>query len=70
MMTEHQVAVFTAEMHSPTLAVAEEFTGIAGLYLFHPLAIAIIFETIFPHLPEVVVVDIALVILATYTSAR
>ena len=40
-VAEHEGTIFTAEVHAPTLAVAEEFASIAGLYLFHPLAIAV-----------------------------
>jgi hypothetical protein len=31
MMAEHQCAIFAAEMHSPTLAIAEEFAVVAWL---------------------------------------
>lgn len=30
-VTQHQCAIFTAEVHSPTLAIAEEFAIIAWL---------------------------------------
>jgi hypothetical protein len=30
MMAEHEVAVFSAKVHAPTLAVAEKFASIAG----------------------------------------
>ena len=68
-MTEHQFAVFSAEVHAATLAVAEEFTVVARCKFAHPLTIAVWLEAVLPHIPEIVVVDIALVVLATHTGA-
>ena len=55
-------------MHAPTLAVAEHL-AVATLALFHPLAVAIRFEAILPHIPEILLVDVALVVLATDAGA-
>ena len=68
MMADHQCAILTAEVHSPTLAIAEEFAVVAWLQLLHPLAIAIWFKAILPYLPEVILIDIALIVLTTNTG--
>ena len=69
MVAEHKLAIFAAEVHAATLAVAPEFTGVARLLLAHPLAITVRFEAMLPDLPEVVLVDVALVVLAAYAGA-
>ena len=68
-MTEHERAVFSAEVHAPTLAVAEELAVFAWLQLLHPLAIAVWFEAIFPDLPKIILIDIALIVLTSDTRA-
>ena len=69
MMAEHKGAFFAAEVHASTLAVAEEFAVVARCKFAHPLAVAVWLEAVLPHIPEIVVVDIALVVLATHTGA-
>ena len=68
-MTEHERAVFSAEVHAPTLAVAEELAVFAWLQLLHPFAIAVWFEAIFPDIPKIILIDIALIVLTSDTRA-
>ena len=69
MMAEHKRAIFAAEVHASTFAVAEEFAVVARCEFTHPLAVAVGLKAILPYLPKVIVVDIALVVLATHTCA-
>ena len=69
MVTEHQFAVFAAEVHASTFAVAEEFAVVARCEFAHPLAVAVGLKAIFPNVPEIVVVDITLIVFATHTGA-
>lgn len=67
-VTKEEVAFAVAEVHAVTLAIAEE-GAIVAIACSHPLAIAIGLETMFPHVHEVVVVDVALVVVATDAGA-
>lgn len=68
-MAEHEGAVFAAEVHATAFAVAEQTTVIARREPTHPCAIAIGHETVLPYIPEVIAVDIALIVLATNAGA-
>jgi hypothetical protein len=54
-------------MHTTTFAVTP---GIArGTFaMFHPFAISILLKTIFPNLPEIMGIDITLMIIASYAK--
>ena len=67
-MADHERAVFTAKVHTVPFAEPERITVFAGLQLLHPRAVAVWLKTIFPDIPEGVVVDIALVVFATDRS--
>ena len=66
-MAEEQLAVVVAQMHATAATVAEIAT-VGTLVAPHPLAIAIGLETAFPNLHEIVVVDVALMIVGTQTG--
>ena len=68
-MAKHKRAIFATEMHTVTFAVAEEGTGIARFLFFHPGAVTIRFEAVLPNFPEMVLVDITLVVFATNRGA-
>lgn len=68
-MAEHEGTVFAAEVHATTFAVAEQTAVAARREPTHPCAIAIGHETMLPHVPKVIVVDIALIVLATNAGA-
>ena len=68
-MAKHERAIFATKVHASTFAVAEEFAVVARCKFAHPLAVAVWLEAVLPHIPEIVVVDIALVVLATHAGA-
>ena len=68
-MANHKRTVFTSEMHTVSFAVAEEFACVAGFYPAHPLTVAIRLKAVFPNGPEIVLINIALVVLATDRGA-
>ena len=63
-MAEHERAVFAPEVHSVSFAEGEGFAVLTGCGLFHPSAVPIGFESMFPHIPEGIAVDVPLVILS------
>lgn len=67
-MAHHHIAIGIAQMETVSLAVAEHVTVRANATL-HPLAVAINIEAVVPHIPEAVVIDVALLIIASYTKA-
>ena len=56
-------------MHSTTFTIAEKSTIVARLFGLHPIAVAVLFKAMYPHVPEVIAVDIALIILAPNARA-
>ena len=58
-VAEHQILIIIVEMHSVTLAVLPH-CAVGTLTLASPLPIAELCEAILPHIPEIVVIDIAL----------
>lgn len=60
-MAEQQITVFVAQVHAVTSAITEEL-ALAAIALAHPFAVAIRSEAIGPHLPEIVAVYVALLI--------
>lgn len=68
-VAEFQRTIALAQMHTIAVAVAEELAvgAIAGL---HPAAVAVDLETVCPHVVEIVVVYIALIIVGSDAGAR
>ena len=67
-VTEDEVAVGVAEVHAAAAAVFPELAGGAGV-LFHPGAVSEGAEAVFPHVHEIVLVNVALVIIGPYAGA-
>ena len=67
-MAHHHVAIVIAQMEAITLTIAEH-VALGTLALPHPLAVPIQFETVVPHIPEAVAIDVSLVIVAAYAQA-
>ena len=66
-MTQNEVAIGITEMHA--IATAETpVTALLAVALVHPVALTVGMVAVFPHLHEVVVVDITLVIIGTDTG--
>ena len=63
-VTEEEFAFTIAQMHAVSLTIAEEVAVGTGTCA-HPFAVAIGLEAVFPHIHEVVLVDVALVVVAT-----
>ena len=63
-----EFAIIVVEMQPIALAVAVHLT-VGALALLGPLAVAIGFKAVLPHLPEVVLVDVALMQIATDAGA-
>ena len=68
-MAEDEGAVFVAKVHSVSEAVAEPF-AVGTFILAHPLAVSIRTELIFPNIHEIILVDIALMIIRSDARAR
>ena len=58
-MAEQQLLVVVIEVHTATFTVLEEITA-GALAFLSPRAVAIFLETVLPHIPKIVVVDVAL----------
>lgn len=58
-----------AEMHAVALAVAPYFAVFARFLLAHPVAISVGFKALLPHLPELILVDISLIVLTSNGGA-
>ena len=67
-MAEDQIAFIVTQMHAVALTVAEP-SAFAALVLLHPRAVAIWLKTVFPYFYEIILVDIALMIIRAYASA-
>ena len=68
-MAEQQIAVFVAQVHAVAPAIAEEL-ALAAIALAHPFAVAIRGEAVGPHLPEIVAVYVALLIVGADARTR
>ena len=60
-----KLVIISTLVHPPTLAIAEEGAIGTWLFLCHPRVVTIQLELGIPRLPEVIVVDITLVIVTT-----
>lgn len=54
-------------MHGAALAVAPGF-AVAALACLHPAAVAVGLEAVLPDIPEIILVDVALVVVAAYAQ--
>ena len=68
-MTKHQTTIFSAQVHTIAFAEVEHFAVFARLCLSHPIAVAVLLKAILPHIPELIMVDIPLVVLTSDTGA-
>lgn len=55
-------------MHTIALAITPNLARLA-VARTHPFAVAELLEAFFPHLPERIGIDIALIVVATYAKA-
>ena len=60
--------ILATQMHGAALAVTPDF-AVGALILLHPFAVAVQFETVFPQIPEVVGMDVALVVVTANAQA-
>lgn len=67
-MAAEQVTLVVVEMEAGTLAVAPHLAR-GALVLPGPAAVAHHLETVLPHIPEIVLVDVALVHVAAHGGA-
>ena len=56
------------QMHGAALAVSPNF-AVRALPRLHPAAVAVGLESILPHIPEIIIVDVALMVVAAYAQA-
>ena len=67
-VAEEEVTLVVAKVHAVALAVAEEVAVGTGAGA-HPFAVAVGLEAVFPHVHEVVLIDVALMVVATNAGA-
>ena len=67
-MADDEIAVVVAEVHAAAAAVFPPSAGgaFAG---FHPRVVAVGLEAVFPHIHEIVLVDVALMIIGADAGA-
>ena len=56
------------QMHGAALAVPPGF-AVRALPRLHPAAVAVGLESVLPHIPEIIIVDVALMVVAAYAQA-
>ena len=66
-MAEKELAIAVAQVHTVATAVAE-IAARGTLSALHPLAVAVWVVAVFPHVHEVVLVDVALIVVGTYAG--
>ena len=59
-----EITLIITKMHTATLTVSEVFT-LGTLALPHPFTVAVGLETVLPNVHEIILVDIALMIVGT-----
>ena len=67
-LAEEQTAIVVAQVHAPTLAVTPHVAVGTGSCLF-PRTVAEQLETVLPDIPEIVAVDISLMVVGTDAAA-
>ena len=65
-VADEQVFVIVVEVHTVALAVLPHL-AVGALALLRPRAVAELLEAVLPHIPEVILVDIALREISTHT---
>ena len=55
------LALTVTQVHGTALAVSP-YLAVAALVFLHPLAVAVEFETVLPQIPEIICMDIALIV--------
>ena len=68
-VAKHQATIFAPHVHAITFTEIEGFAVVAGFKFSHPTAVAVGLEAIFPNLPERVLVDVPLIVFASYARA-
>ena len=68
-VAEKQFSVIRPKMHPASEAIFEK-PAVAALVFPHPRPVAVRLETVFPHVHEIVLVDIALMIIAPDARTR
>ena len=63
-MAEHQAAIFLAKVHTTSSTVAEVL-AILTFTCPHPLAVSVGSKALFPHIHEIVGIDVSLMIVCT-----
>ena len=67
---DHEAVVGTTLVHASTLAILPELAIGTWFQLAHPRTVAKHLEPLLPHLPEIVTIDVALMIVGTDTGTR
>ena len=65
-IAHQQIAFVVAQVHTITLAVAEHI-AVGTLAVAHPFAVAEWLKSVLPYIPKVILVDVALIKVATHT---
>lgn len=65
-MTVHEIAVGIAQVHAVTFAKAPKRT-VGTFATFHPVTVAVLAEAVLPHIPEIILVNIALPVVGADT---
>ena len=68
-MAAEEVSVRFTEVHAITLAITPNLTTVTRFKPAHPASIAVGLKAILPDIPELVAIDITLIILAANRSA-
>ena len=67
-VAKQEIALPITKMHAVSLTIAEKI-AIMALARPHPLTIAIGLKTVFPHIHEIILIDVALMVVATDAGA-
>ena len=67
-MAKHEIATAVAQVEAIALTVTKH-VALGTLSTTHPFTVAILLEAILPHIPEAIMIDIALIVVATNAQA-
>ena len=62
------LAGFSTQVHASALAVAPHL-AVTAFTRLHPLAVTVQFETVLPEIPEIIGMDITLIVVTAYAEA-
>ena len=65
-MAQHQVTVPVTQVEAVAFTITERF-AVTAHAAAHPLAVAVLLKTVFPHIPKTILVNIALMHIAADT---